>query len=261
MAELKRSEIRLIENFVAWPSGIGYVLDFSDRTFSEFFEDEFRVDIDDQVYHKRGSSKRHRLISFCLDAPAPLVAQVLRKLSSHRRARANESWLAPEDGLEAEFEALIQTIETRGDEPRTDAIDRYAVDRTLDELVADLNRTLESNKPEAAMDHLHTYCMKKFAFLLDERGESCAENEALHARFGRYRKILMSEQDLQPVTDLAMKSAISIFEKFNDVRNHHSLAHDSVILSHHEARYVFDVVTAVLRLLKALEAGRFETSK
>ena len=261
MVNLKNSEIRLIENFVAWPIGRGYVLDFSDRTFSEFFKDEFRVDIDDQVYSKRGSSKRNRLISFCLDAPAPLVTQVLRTLFSNRRAYANERGLAPEDGLEAEFEVLIEAIETRGDEPRTDAIDRYAVDRTLDELVADLNRTLESNKPEAAMDHLHTYCMKKLAFLLRERGEGCAKNEPLHSRFGRYRKILVSEQDLQPVTDLAMKSAINVFEKFNAVRNHRSLAHDSVILSHHEARYVFDVVTAVLRLMKALEADRFETSK
>lgn len=261
MVDLKRSEIRLIENFVAWPNGIGYVIDFSDRTFSEFFEDEFRIDIDDALYLSRGGSKRHRLISFCLDAPAPLVTQVLRMLFEGRSAHAKARELTPDDGLEAEFETLITSIETRGDEPRTDAIDRYATDRTLDELVADLNRTLESNKPEAAMDHLHTYCMKKFAFLLAERGEACAENEALHARFGRYRKALVAEQDLQPVTDLAMKSAISVFEKFNDVRNHHSLAHDSVILSHHEARYVFDAVTAVLRLAKALEAGRFETSK
>ena len=40
MVALKRSQISLIERFVAWPRGLGYVLDFSDRTFEEFFGDE-----------------------------------------------------------------------------------------------------------------------------------------------------------------------------------------------------------------------------
>lgn len=34
MVALKRSEISPIENFVAWPRGLGYVLDYSDRTFA-----------------------------------------------------------------------------------------------------------------------------------------------------------------------------------------------------------------------------------
>ena len=44
------------------------------------------------------------------------------------------------------------------------------------------------------------------------------------------------------------------------MRNHRSLAHDSVILGHHEARYVFDVVTALLRFIRTHEAGRFEAA-
>ena len=137
---------------------------------------------------------------------------------------------------------------------------RYEQDRTLDELVADLQRTLESNKPESALDHLHTYCMKKFAYLLSLRGMDCAENEALHARFGKYRRCLLNETDVQDISDLAMKSAISVLERFNDVRNNRSFAHDSVILDHHEARYVFDIVTALLRFVRSYEAGKFETT-
>ena len=71
---------------------------------------------------------------------------------------------------------------------------------------------------------------------------------------------LLNETDLQEVSDLAMKSAISVLEKFNDVRNNRSFAHDSVILDHHEARYVFDIVTALLRFIRFYEAGRFETA-
>ena len=257
MVALKRSEISLIENFVAWPRGLGYVLDYSDRTFGEFFEDEFQVKIFVPDYQDRGSSKRHHLISFCLKEPASIVARVLRAIAERRQLAAIH--VSPQDGLEEPFEALVAAIETRADQPCTDALYRYEQDRTLDELIADLQRTLESNKPEAALDHLHTYCMKKFAYLLSLRGISCTDNEALHARFGKYRRCLLNETNLQEISDLAMKSSISVLAKFNDVRNNRSFAHDSVILDHHEARYVFDIVTALLRFVRSYEAGRFET--
>ncbi len=260
MADLKRSEISLIERFVAWPRGLGYVLDFSDRTFQEFFEDEFRIDIFVPAYEERGGSKRHRLVGFCLKEAPTIVARVLRALADERRRLATASKTPPDDDLEDRFDALVNAIETHGNRPSTDALYRYEQDRTLDELVADLQRTLDSNKPEAALDHLHTYCMRKFAYLLSLRGIGCTENEALHARFGKYRRCVIGETDLHESSDLALKAAISVLQKFNDVRNHRSLAHDSVILGHHEARYIFDVVTALLRFIRSHEAGRFEAA-
>ena len=41
-----------------------YVLNFSDRTFSEFFEEHTRIDIDVDTYRERGTSKANRLRSF-----------------------------------------------------------------------------------------------------------------------------------------------------------------------------------------------------
>ena len=34
--------------------------------------------------------------------------------------------------------------------------DKFSSERTLEELVADIERTLAANKPEVALDHLHT---------------------------------------------------------------------------------------------------------
>jgi hypothetical protein len=47
--------MRLIDS--ALGMGSGYVLNFSDRTFAEFFDDEFRIDIDQQRYKTQGTSK------------------------------------------------------------------------------------------------------------------------------------------------------------------------------------------------------------
>jgi len=258
MVELKRSDISLIESYVSWPRGFGYVLDYSDRTFAEFFEDEFNIDIEENRFLNRGSSKRHRLLSFCLQEPATIVAKVLRALSDERLRIAQSEQNVPVDDLRDKFLQLIVRIETAADNPKTDALYRYESDETLDELVQDLERTLAANKPAVALDHLHTYCMKKFAYLLSIRGVECTQNDALNSRFGLYRKRLMAERELQGITEVSMKSAISIFEKFNFTRNNKSLAHDNELLSHDEARYIYDAIVAILRFVRALEAGRYE---
>ncbi len=55
MADLSYIERRKLERLLRM--GSGYVLDFSDRTFSEFFEEHTRRDIDAAVYRERGASK------------------------------------------------------------------------------------------------------------------------------------------------------------------------------------------------------------
>ena len=51
----------------------------------------------------------------------------------------------------------------------TDAIARFKQDETLEELIAAIERDIGVDKPAAAADRLHTYCMKKFAHLSEER--------------------------------------------------------------------------------------------
>lgn len=262
MVSLKRSEIRTIEEAMAYPIGFGYVLDFSDRTISEFFEDEFRIDFEDPKYATNGSSKRNRLTTLISEESALVVTKVLRALWDRRegliRRGGGSRDKETEEEVKRKFLSIIASIEGSNDGPRTDALERYSSDRTLDELIQDLERDLQANKPEAAMDHLHTYCMKKFAHLLETRGIECGEKEPLNARLGKYRNALVRERTLSAFTDKALKSAIALFENYNDIRNNHSFAHDNPILEPAEARYVFDTVSAILIFVRAIEAGRYE---
>jgi hypothetical protein len=78
MASLKFREKSLLEDYLGM--GGGYVLNFSDRTFAEFFRD-FDVDIDSQRYLQGHSgSKANRMRSFWDTAPDPLVGTVLQEL-------------------------------------------------------------------------------------------------------------------------------------------------------------------------------------
>lgn len=261
MADLKRMQVRAIEEAMAYPRGYGYVLDFSDRTMQEFFEDEFGIDIYSEENKANGNSKRNCLSTFLLRTDQQTALRVLRALWE-RREGLLESLPNSEEAQAARAKSRVfqQVIETLQNEPApltTQGVEAFTRDRTLEELVADLERTLAANKPEVAIDHLHTYCMKKFAHLLELRGQTCDKEEPLHSRFGRYRKCLEAEQSLHEFTSRALKSFISLLESFSDLRNNHSLAHDNQLLSPMEARFIFTSVSAILVMLRALESSRY----
>ena len=56
MVKIKHKDIRVIDE--TFDMSGGYVLDFSDRTFREFFEDEFNgMDLEEDKYCKEGGQK------------------------------------------------------------------------------------------------------------------------------------------------------------------------------------------------------------
>ncbi len=66
--------------------GSGYVLNFSNPTFSRFFADELNVDIDDPIYSENGTSKGRRLRCFLQKVDVPTVVRTLKALWEYREA-------------------------------------------------------------------------------------------------------------------------------------------------------------------------------
>lgn len=78
MASLKFREKNILEDFLEM--GDGYVLNFSDRTFAEFFRD-FEIEINDAPYIEGHSgSKANRMRSFLNLSPDKLVGDVIQEL-------------------------------------------------------------------------------------------------------------------------------------------------------------------------------------
>lgn len=256
MVALKHSEMRILDDALAM--GGGYVLDFSDRTFAEFFDDEFGITIYQPKYAFNGSSKAKHMRAFVTSEDEYTVARVLRRFWEHRESSPHFIEAPGYQSIKVRFLDLLAKIEGSADAPRTDAIERFMRDPTLEELVAAIERDIAANKPGPALDRLHTYCMKKFGHLLDTHGIDWERNEPLHSRVGKYVKALEQGYALRDLTRQIIKNAIGIFEKFNHVRNNDSLAHDNALPSDAEARFIFDSITAMLRFIRAIEAGRFE---
>ena len=62
MAKIRPIDMTTIDQILGMESG--YVLDFSDRTFAEFFAGELNIDINDDAYYAEGNSKAKRLRYF-----------------------------------------------------------------------------------------------------------------------------------------------------------------------------------------------------
>jgi hypothetical protein len=235
----------------------GYVLDFSDRTMREFFEDEFQINIYDEKYAFNGTSKAKYLRAFVNVEDEFTVSRVLRRLWAHRETMPQYQVAENQITVKERFFALLLKIEGAGSVPRTDTIDRFTRDETLEEIVAAIERDIGANKPIAALDRLHTYCMKKFAHLLDQRKIPWERDEPLQSRVGKYVKALHREREVREMTSQIIKNSIGVFDKYNHVRNNQSLAHDNQLLDQAEARYIYDSVTAFLRFVKSIEAVAF----
>jgi hypothetical protein len=92
---------------------------------------------------------------------------------------------------------------------------------------------------------------------VEERGIACDRDDPLQSRVGKYVKALEAEHELREITRRIIKSSISIFDQFNDIRNNRSFAHDNDLIEQREARFIFDAISSFLRFLKAVEASHF----
>lgn len=240
----------------------GYVLDFSDRTFNDFIFESIGIDPQDQtqLFSGRGTSKAKRLRSFIERGQPSIVAKLLRALwdyrdSLHYRPQSNQ-----EELIKKSFFSAVARFEGRSDEIDTSAIDAFERNETLEELVASIRRDLDAKKPQAAIDRLHTYCMKRFASLVERNGGgTCGKDDPLHSRVGKYVAILRAKRNLSTMAERIVKSSISVFEAMNSLRNDKSFAHDNdELVEMEEARFIFDSVTAFLRYSKSIDGRNFE---
>lgn len=247
MSSLSALERRTLGRLLRLDSG--YVLDFTNATFAEFFQ-EHGVDIDHERYRTLGDSKGKRLRAFWDSEPDQVVAPVLKALIDYgTRTRAFDdvdlleeagrivARLAPTSSV-VELEALRAPVDERDFETTAQQI-REAIDR---------------GQPEAALDRLHVFVMKFMRTICQQYGIAVSRDKPLHSIVGEYMKRLRENGHLESeMSYRIVKGSISVLEAFNTVRNNHSLAHDNPILNYEEALLIFNHVASSVRFIKALE--------
>lgn len=250
MSDLSGSERRKLEKLLGM--GSGYVLDFSDRTFGDFFDD-YRVDIDTERYRARGTSKANRMRAFWELDPNHVVGRVLGGLVDY--AYEKQCFGDSNPVLIDDCRKIIQRVLSDQPVVELDALTATADERDFEVVAEHVREAIDKNQPEGALDRLHTFVIKFMRIACEPHGVDISRDKPLHSVFGEYIKALRDAGHLESaMTERILKSSISVLDAFNDVRNNKSLAHDNPILNYEESLLIFNHVAASIRFIKALEA-------
>lgn len=239
-------------------SGGGNVLDFSIRTMDEWFQKTFDIEIFDDRFQFEGTSKGKTLRGFVAVAEPRLVANVLRSLWDYRCSLDGYAEDDPneEDALRAWLVRFTAELEKSSSINIEDAIKDFSRDTTLPKLRGSIASDLIAEKPDVALDRIHTYCVKRFRHLLAERGQPVDAKMPLDAIFGKYGSVLKDEGSVSEFALPTLRVQHRLFAGLNHTRNHRSFAHDNPLLDPSEAKFVTDCVLASLAFIERIEEAR-----
>lgn len=239
-------------------SGGGYVLDFSDRTMAEWFEESFDLNIFQERFQVEGASKGKTLRGFVEVAEPRLVARILRTLWQYRCSLNGyiETDLGEETRLKAWLEQFADELENASSLNLEDAFKDFSGDTTLPKLRASIAGDLIAEKPDVALDRVHTYCVKRFRALLKSRGQTVDAKTPLDAIFGAYGKVLRDEGAVSAFALPTLRVQHKLFDSLNQARNKRSFAHDNELLAVSEAQFIVDSVLASLAFIERIETAR-----
>jgi len=249
MSDITAFEGRKLEKLLGM--GDGYVLNFSDRTYSDFFID-YRIDIDADQYRTGGNSKAKRMRTFWATSPNHTVGRVLEGLITYGiEERCID--LGNQELINA-CRLVAQRLLANQPVPELNALSTSAEERDFEVVAEHVREAIEKNQPEGALDRLHTFVIKFVRIACEPHGIEASREKPLHSVFGEYVRALRDAGHLESaMTERILKSSISVLEAFNDVRNNKSLAHDNPILNYEESLLIFNHVAASVRFIKALE--------
>lgn len=263
MADLKPREKRLFEEVLGMESG--YVLDFSNSTFARFVEEIINIDIYSGLGYENYCSKANKLRQIWQQENDYIVGELMGELLTYYEdsyRKRNQELSSHEKRLVQELRIVVKRMEGSA----TPLFLPVKNEDTLKVLLADIYESLSKNKPTLVLDRLHTFAVK---FLRDicieyeiEVEDSQGKKYALHGLAGKLKKQYEKDEIVSSSFALtAIQNSISLFDRYNDIRNDKSYAHDNNILNEIEADFVVRAMANVLTFLDNIETNRKKIKK
>ncbi|MFA5585712.1 MAG: abortive infection family protein, partial [Saccharofermentanales bacterium] len=129
---------------------------------------------------------------------------------------------------------------------------------TLRTLQEDINNALSRNQPTLVLDRLHTFSTRYLRNVCSSYDIGVTNDKGnylpLHSLAGALKKHYLKNVVFDsPFVPLAIQNSIVIFEKFNEIRNKQSYAHDNDVLGNTEAEYVVRTMINTLSFIDSIE--------
>lgn len=255
MSDLTRIEKIKLEKFFGM--GSGYVMNFSNNTFSEFVFENTNIEIYLEKYDFGSGSKANRLRAFWNKESNYLVGKLTSAMLEFWREERLLGYMEiskPEQDLFDECNKIATRLKQDTIVEEIEVIKEVTDDRNFSLLAKSIKESIENNKPETALDRLHTYTLKFIRLLCENHKIEINKDETLNALFGKYVKFLGSNGYLESLmSERILKYSIHVLEAFNDIRNNRSFAHDNPILNYSESVLVFNSVTNSIKFIQTIE--------
>lgn len=262
MSDLNKIERLKLEKLFDMPGG--YVLDFSNRTFSDFILDSMNIEIYHDKYQDRGDSKANRLRTFWDKESNYIVGKLTTDFLEYwhtKKLLGYKGIEKPEQDLFDACQKIAMRLKEDNVIAEIEVIKEKTDDRSISLLAKSIRESIAKNEPEAALDRLHTYVMKFFRNLCEKHSLSITKEETLNAIFGKYVKYIVNCKKVDSLmAEKILKYSISILDAFNDVRNNKSFAHDNIILNYEESVLIFNNITNSLKYIESIE-GKIDQEK
>ena len=231
--------------------GSGYVLDFSNRTFTEIVAESTGKDIYDTKYDYASGSKANRLREFWNTEPNYIVFKLTNDLLDYCQ---ESSAASGQSALHDQCRRIASRLQQALPVPEIDSILPNSGEKDFEILAKSVRDAIERDQPEAGLDRLHTFVVKYIRVLCQKYGISIEKNKPLHSLVGEYVRYLREEGIFESVmTERILRSSISVMEAFNRVRNDQSLAHDNPMLNYEESLLIYNHVSSSIRFIASIE--------
>ena len=171
----------------AFGMGSGYVLNFSNRTFDEFFLDTIGIEIYDSKYEYGSGSKANRMRAFWDIESNYTVGQLLSTIFDNwDELRDNNSPELPPE----ECKKIALRLKESAPVPEIDVIKAISNEKDFESLAKSVRESIEKNEPENGLDRLHTFLVKYFRTKCESLNITIDKNKPLHSLVGEYIKAL-----------------------------------------------------------------------
>lgn len=125
-------------------------------------------------------------------------------------------------------------------------------DEELKDLIDNINDSINSGKPVFALDRLHTLMQKYLKELCLKHDIYFKEDDRLDVLFKKYVANIKDYLDSKMTLSI-LKSSISLFSQYNEIRNNYTYAHDNNVLGDIESKLIFNNIVNVKNFIDELE--------
>ncbi len=256
MAKLTFDELESLSTVFSMKQG--YVLDFSNRTFSDFLKDIANIDVYSGEFNRDGTSKAKLFRAVLESLGDERVAEIIRALLARERKRPNLDIYPLVSNTDREAVSAIARRLSNETIERLPRLTRASVHVVFKRVRDEVERYLNLKSYDAGLDRLHTFVTLYLRLLVSNAAKNSPSSDfPLHSLMGTHIKNLCGAgHTLSEMTLRILRSSISTLESFNHIRNQHSLAHPTEQLTRQEeAEFIFSHVVALVCLLEKLDAG------